>query len=331
MAKPPSSTDKRRKLRAILKRKRLTVMPGGFSPLYARLAQEVGFETFFMAGSQLSAFLYGVPDNGIIGLRDVADHARHLAARTDIPIMIDADTGYGNAVNVHFAVQEMVRSGVAALSLEDQEAPKKSSTLAGRRVISQEEQVGKLQAAVAARDELDPEFVICARCDALGAEGSNFDDALERCIAYVEQGGADFVWLNSVETRQQVKRACKEIPAPVLAIWGGEDTPPTEAEYEKLGLRIVLYPVFCATAGLQAAWELLNDVRKDGGTALHAWNGRANSSKWGRVPQAKLVGAARIRQIEDKYLPKKAQRDYTSTRGHRVDFSRTIQKKGRPS
>ena len=86
-------------------------MPGGFSPLYARLAQEVGFETFFMAGSQLSAFLYGVPDNGIIGLRDVADHARHMAARADIPIMIDTDTGYGNAVNVHFAVQEMVRGG----------------------------------------------------------------------------------------------------------------------------------------------------------------------------------------------------------------------------
>lgn len=293
MAKLASPTDKRRKLRAILKRKQLTVMPGGFSPLYARLAQEVGFETFFMAGSQLSAFLYGVPDNGIIGLRDVADHARHMAARADIPIMIDTDTGYGNAVNVHFAVQEMVRSGVAALSLEDQEAPKKSSTLAGRRVISQDEHVGKLQAAVAARNELDPEFVICARCDVLGAEGGNFDNALTRCTAYVEKGGADLVWLNSVETREQVKQACKEIPAPVLAIWGGEDTPPTEAEYEKLGLRIILYPVFCATAGLQAAWELLNEVREGGGAALHAWNGRANASKWGRAQQSKLVGAAR--------------------------------------
>jgi 2-methylisocitrate lyase-like PEP mutase family enzyme len=185
-----------------------------------------------------------------------------MAARADIPIMIDTDTGYGNAVNVHFAVQEMVRSGVAALSLEDQEAPKKSSTLAGRRVISQDEHVGKLQAAVAARDELDPEFVICARCDVLGAESGNFDNALTRCTAYVEKGGADLVWLNSVETREQLKQACKEIPAPVLAIWGGKDTPPTEAEYEKLGLRIVLYPVFCATAGLQAAWELLNEVRE---------------------------------------------------------------------
>jgi 2-methylisocitrate lyase-like PEP mutase family enzyme len=132
MAKQLSPTDKRRKFRAILKRKQLTVMPGGFSPLYARLAQEAGFEAFFMAGSQLSAFLYGVPDNGIIGLRDVVDHARHMASRADIPIMIDTDTGYGNAVNVHFATQEMVRAGVAALSLEDQEAPKNAFTLAAR-------------------------------------------------------------------------------------------------------------------------------------------------------------------------------------------------------
>ncbi len=328
MAKQLSPTDKRRKFRAILKRKRLSVMPGGFSPLYARLAQQAGFESFFLAGSQLSAFLYGVPDNGIIGLRDVVDHARHMAARADIPIMVDCDTGYGNAVNVHFAVQEMVLSGVAALSLEDQEAPKKSATLAGRRVISMEEHVGKLQAAVAARDAIDPEFVICARCDLLGAEGSNFDETIDRCVAYVEKGGADLVWLNSVETRQQVKRACKEIPAPVLGIWGGNDTPPSEAEYDKLGLRIVLYPVFCATSGLQAAWQLLNDVREEGGAALQAWNRNANSNKWGRPDFRTLVGAAEVRAIEDKYLPKAAQRDYASTWGHKVDFS-TPKKKQR--
>jgi len=318
-----SPTDKRRKFRALLKRKTLTVMPGGFSPLYARLAQEVGFETFFLAGSQLSAFLYGVPDNGIIGLRDLVDHARHMAARTSIPIMVDCDTGYGNAVNVHFATEEVVRSGVAVMSLEDQEAPKKSATLAGRRVVSMEEHVGKLQAAVAARDRIDPEFVICARCDLLGAEGSNFEATLERCVAYVEKGGADFVWLNSVETRDQIKRACKEIPAPVLGIWGGKEAPPSEAEYEKLGLRIVLYPAFCATAGMQAAWELLNEVRKEGGAALRAWNGRANRGKWGRPDFAKLVGAPEIRALEGKYLPKAALRDYASTWGHKTDFSGT--------
>ena len=97
--------QKRAAFRELLRRQSLTVMPGGFSPLYARLAEEAGFESFFLAGSQLSAFLYGLPDNGIIGLRELVDHARHMAARTNIPIFIDADTGFGNAVNVHFTVQ----------------------------------------------------------------------------------------------------------------------------------------------------------------------------------------------------------------------------------
>jgi 2-methylisocitrate lyase-like PEP mutase family enzyme len=222
----------------------------------------------------------------------------------------------------------MVRAGVTAMSLEDQEAPKKSATLAGRRVVSMEEHVGKLQAAVAARDEIDPEFVICARCDLLGAEGSNFDQTLERCIAYVKKGGADLIWLNSVETREQVKIACREIPGPVLAIWGGDDAPPTEAEYEKLGLRIILYPTFCATGGLQAAWELLNDVKAKGHKALDEWNARANDNKHGRPDFRNLVGATKIRSLEDKYLPKEARRDYASTWGHKIDFSKSKKKKG---
>src|ERR1700722_6965742 len=176
---------KRSLFRKILRRKKLTVMPGGFSPLYARLAQQAGFEAFFLAGSQLSAFLYGVPDNGIIGLRELVDHAHHMASCADIPIQVDADTGFGNAVNVYYAVREIVRSGVAALNIEDQEAPKKSATNAGRRCISLEEAIGKIQAAVAARDEMDPEFSICARCDILGAEGSSIDEAIKRSVAYI--------------------------------------------------------------------------------------------------------------------------------------------------
>ena len=106
-------TRKRRKFRELLARKRLTVMPGGFSPLYARLAQEAGFECFFLAGSQLAAFLYGVPDNGIIGLRDLVDHARHMAARASIPIMVDGDTGYGGLLNVDRTVRGYAAAGAS--------------------------------------------------------------------------------------------------------------------------------------------------------------------------------------------------------------------------
>ena len=142
---------KRLALRALLAGSELVVMPGGFSPVYARMAQEIGFTSFFLAGSQMSGFLLGVPDTGILGLRDIVDHARHAAACTTIPLLLDADTGFGNAVNVHYSVQEIVRSGVAALNIEDQEAPKKSPTGGGRRCIPLDEAVGKVRAAVAAR------------------------------------------------------------------------------------------------------------------------------------------------------------------------------------
>jgi 2-methylisocitrate lyase-like PEP mutase family enzyme len=314
--------QKRGRFRELLRRDTLTVMPGGFSPLYARMAQEAGFESFFLAGSQLSSVLYGVPDNGIIGLRDLVDHARHMAARTDIPIFVDADTGFGNAVNVHYAVQEIVRSGVAALHIEDQEAPKKSGTVAGRRCIPLDEAVGKIQAATAARDAIDPEFVICARCDALGAEGGSFDDALQRSIAYIERGRADFIWLNSVETRDQVRRACKEIRAPVLVIWGGGEPAPSPAEYEAMGVRIVLYPTFCSTYAIQAVWQLLNEFRERGPTALAARVAAVKASPWGLVDVKKLIGADEIRGLEERFLPAAARRDYDQTWGHSPSFER---------
>jgi len=312
---------KRKNFRKILKRKGLTVMPGGFSPLYAQLAKQAGFECFFLAGSQLAAFLYGLPDNGIIGLRDLVDHARHMALRADIPVLVDADTGYGNAVNVYFTVQEVVRSGVAAMQIEDQEAPKKSGTLAGRRCISVAEAVGKYQAAVAARDEIDPDFAICARCDALGAEGETFKDALKRCIAYAEKGGVDFVWLNSVQTREHLRIACREIPVPVLTCWGGAELTPTLEEYEELGLRIILYPTMTANAGLEAAWQLLNELRDKGNGALAAWSDAVSRNRWGRSNRRKLLPYAKIREVEGNYLPEEKQRDYESTWGHRTAFT----------
>jgi len=222
---------------------------------------------------------------------------------------------------VHFATEAIIRSGVAALQIEDQEAPKKSGTAAGRRLIPVEEAVGKIKAAVAARDALDPDFVICARCDGIGAEASNFDDTLKRCVAYVKEGGADLVWLNSVQTREQVRQACKAIPGPVLGIWGGEDAPPGWEEYEKLGLRVVLYPTIAATAGLQASWDLLKDLHARGAPALLDWNRRVKASPFGQPDVKKLLGYGKIQEVERRFLPKSAQRDYATTFGHKTNFA----------
>jgi 2-methylisocitrate lyase-like PEP mutase family enzyme len=315
-----TATEKRERFRAVLARESLTVMPGGFSPLFAKMADELGFEGFFLAGSQMSAFLFGVPDLGILGLHDVVAHGAHAAGRTNIPIMSDCDTGYGNALNVHFAVGEIVRSGVAAMSLEDQEAPKKSATSAGRRLISKEEAIGKLQAAVEARDAIDKSFVLCARCDSLGAENEQFSDALDRSISYITDGGADFVWLNSVETRADLGTACREIPAPVLVIWGGAEEPePSLSEYEDLGARIVLYPTIAASAATQAGWAILSGLREGGQEGMANWKQALADGTYGPANQAQLLGTAELRELEERFLPASAQRDYEHTWGHGVD------------
>jgi 2-methylisocitrate lyase-like PEP mutase family enzyme len=302
-------------LRALVQRQELLVMPGGFSPLLAHMCELVGFEAFFLAGSQTSAFLYGVPDTGIIGLRDMVDHARHVAARCNIPVLVDSDTGYGNAVNVHYAVQEYIRAGAAGLHIEDQESPKKSGTGAGRRCISLEEAVGKFQAAAAARDALDPDFVICARCDLVGAEGGSFEEAIARCIAYVAHGRADMVWINTLQSREQIAEACRRIPAPVLPAYGGPPPAPTLEEWQALGAAVALYPALTTSVALQATWDFLHDFKERGTVALKDAAARARSSRWGVADRGKLVGTDGIKELEERFLPGDLQRDYEATFG----------------
>jgi 2-methylisocitrate lyase-like PEP mutase family enzyme len=303
------ATRKRLKYRELLGRNDVVVMPGGFSPVYARMAQDIGFECFFLAGSQISGFLLGVPDAGILGLRDIVDHARHAAAHTDIPIMLDADTGFGNAVNVHYSVQEIIRCGVAGLNIEDQEAPKRSPTGGGRRCIPRDEAAGKIRAAVAARDAIDPAFVIAARCDSIGVE-PDFAQTVARCKAY-DDAGADLIWLNAVEKREQLAQVCAAVSKPVLCNWlSTVEQAPSLEEFRTLGVRIALYPVMAAQAGLQGAWELMNDFKARGPAALADWRKRSAASPYGTADYKAFTGHADVRRIETAYLPAEVQRDY---------------------
>jgi 2-methylisocitrate lyase-like PEP mutase family enzyme len=302
----------------LLKRPQLLVMAGGFSPLHARMSEVLGYEAFFMSGSQVAAYLYGYPDVGLLGLGEMVEAARRLAAACNIPIFADADTGYGNAVNVYHMVKEFIRAGVAGVHIEDQEAPKKSGTLAGRRLISREEAIGKYKAAVAAKNELDPEFVICARCDSIGSEGGNFEEAIQRSIAYVKESGVDTIWVNTLQSREEIREACRRIPAPVIAPYYGPRPSPTFEEFQKLGGAAVLYPSLTTANGLQATWEVLHEFKERGPVVLDEWNKKAQSSRWGMVPRTQdpILPAEKIRKLEDEFIPKELQRDYGKTFGH---------------
>jgi 2-methylisocitrate lyase-like PEP mutase family enzyme len=302
----------------LLTRPELLVMSGGFSPLHARMSEVVGYEAFFMSGSQVAAYVYGYPDVGLLGLSEMVESVRRITNVCAMPIFADADTGYGNAVNVYHTVQAYIRAGAAGLHIEDQEAPKKSGTHAGRRLISREEAIGKYKAAVAAKKELDADFVICARCDSVGSEGGSFEDAVERSIAYVKEAGVDAIWVNTLRTREEIALACRGIPAPVIAPYYGARPSPTFEEFQKLGAAAVLYPSLTTANGLQATWELLHEFKERGPVVLEEWNKKAEASKWGMVPRTHdpLLPAEKILRLEDEFIPKDLQRDYNGTFGH---------------
>ena len=301
-----------------LERPELLQIPGGFSPLIARMLESLGFEAFFMAGSQTTAHVYALPDIGLIGMREMIEAARRITAVSDIPVFMDGDTGYGNVLNVYRTVRECAQAGVACISLEDQEAPKQSGTAAGRRCIPEEEALGKIRAAVAARDEIGSDMLICARTDLIGSEGGSYEAALERSIKFVERAGADLVWINTVETREQMHEACERIPAPVIPHYGGSPPGPSTTELQELGAAAMLFPGLTTNVGMQATWEFLNDFKERGVEAQREWGLRAGESRWGRVDYRRLLKPSpdEIAAMETNYLPQELQRDYEHTWGH---------------
>ena len=307
------------RFREQLKRPELLVMPGGFSPFHARMAEVLRYEAFFMSGSQVAAYVYGLPDVGLIGSHEMVEAVRRLTSGCNIPIFADADTGYGNAVNVYHTVQHYIRAGAAGLHIEDQDAPKKSGTQAGRRCISPDEAVGKYKAAVAAKNEIDPDFIVCARCDLIGAEGGSFETAVERAVTYVKEAGVDAIWMNTLRTREEIKEACRRIPAPVIAPYYGPPPSPTFEEFQNLGASAVLYPSLTTANGLQATWDLMHEFKERGPVTLEEWNKRAQASPWGAVPRtrAPLLDTDKIRKLEKTFIPESLQRDYDGTFGHK--------------
>ena len=312
------STKPSTRLQKLLEGPELLVMSGGFSPLHARMSEILGYDAFFMSGSQVAAYVYGYPDVGLLGLSEMTESVRRITNVTDIPIFADADTGYGNAVNVYYTVQAYIRAGAAGLHIEDQEAPKKSGTLAGRRLISREEAIGKYKAAVAAKKEFGSDIVVCARCDSIGSEAGNFEDAVQRSIAYVKEAGVDAIWMNTLTKREEIEEACRRIPAPVIAPEYGPRPSPTFEEFQKLGAAAVLYPSLTTANGLQSTWELLHEFKNRGPIVLEEWNKKAQSSKWGMVPRTQdpILPAEKIRKLEDDFIPEELQRDYDKTFGH---------------
>ena len=287
----------RKRLRARLRSGPLIVAPGIYDAYGARFVEQAGFEAVYMTGNGVSASLLGRPDVGLVDLTLIASHAHRVAACVDIPLICDADTAYGNAVNVRRTVEEFEAAGVAAIHIEDQLSPKRCGQLPGARpVIALAEAVGKIEAAIAARR--DPDFIIIARTDSV--DGLGLDEAIRRVQTYV-QAGADvaFVELKSGPTLlDDLKRVTSAVDAPcfVNVDAGGKLGELTAAEIEQLGLRIAIYPGLARGAAGFAIREALGVLKRDGNTRA------ARSRMLSPQEYNQALGLAEIEAWERKYV-----------------------------
>lgn len=289
------------RLQELFTRPEIFVLAGGMNPIGARMAESAGYEAFYMSGGNTSAHQLGWPDSGT-SMRDMVDNARKIVLTVDIPVFADADTGYGDAINVYYTVREYILAGVGGVHLEDQTFPPKSGSR--RRCISIKEMIGKLRAAMDAKMELDPDFVIMARCDLGGVPGATFTEIVERCLAYKEEARVDVVCPNNLPTWEEIAEAIRRIPGPVVPLIPANLQPyPSLQTQQAAGAAGAWFPALTTMAGLQANWDFLHAFKAHGTTALDELNARSAQSPWGVASNGRILGAQRLREMEDKYLP----------------------------
>ncbi len=232
-------------------------IPGVFNALVAKMAERLGHDAVYLSGGALSAS-FGVPDVGLLTLSEFVNEARTIARATSLPLLCDADTGFGEALNVERTVQLFEEAGAAGIHLEDQELPKRCGHLSGKSVVSAEAMVAKLRAAVAGRR--DPDFVIIARTDARGVYG--FDEAVRRANLYL-QAGADAIFPEALENADEFAAFAKAVRAPLLAnnTEFGRTPNLDVATFAALGYRMVLFPLTAYRAALKSARDTLADIK----------------------------------------------------------------------
>jgi len=252
----------RKKLRALAEARRGVLVPGAFNALSARVIQDLGFEAIYVTGAGVTNMWFGMPDQGFMGLAEIADHTARIRDAVEVPLIVDADTGFGNALNVRHTVRTLERAGADCIQFEDQVAPKRCGHFAGKDVISTEEAVGKIKAAADARQDAD--LLILARTDACAVHG--FEAAIERAQKFSE-AGADILFVEAVTTADEIRALPQRLSRPQLMnmVIGGKTPIFNAQELGGLGYGIVLYANAAlqgAVAGMQRALTVLRETRR---------------------------------------------------------------------
>lgn len=279
-------------LRQLLKQNKALVIPGVYDAIGAKIAQKVGFEAMFQTGYGTSATLFGMPDYGFIGATETIESARRICRAVSVPVIVDADTGYGNALSVWKLVKELEAAGASGMFLEDQRWPKRCGHMQGKEVVSQEEYAEKLGAALDARSS--KEFIIVARTDVRATEG--LDAAIKRGLEN-KKLGADVIFVEAPKSLDEMKKIGKAIKAPLVAnmIEGGR-TPITSAfNLYKMGFKIILYPLSILYANTYASFHILRELKKKG-TTKRLENRLVSFDQFNEV-----VELSKFRKLEERY------------------------------
>ena len=283
----------RQTLKELLRRKKLLVAPGCFDGLSARLVEEAGFEAAYLSGGAVARSM-GIPDIGLVTMSEVIERAAQVVSVIKIPVIADADTGYGNATNLVRTVREFERVGVAAIHIEDQITPKRCGHLDGKEVIPLSEMEMKLAAALDSRT--DPDFSIIARTDARGVHG--FDDAIRRARAFA-QLGVDAIFVEAPQSEAELAEIPRQLPdIPLLVnVFKGGKTPMLPVErLERMGYRIAIYPSETQRAGIYAMRQTLALLKREGTT--EAMDEMLTTFK----ERDKIVGLDDWQDLERRYL-----------------------------
>jgi 2-methylisocitrate lyase-like PEP mutase family enzyme len=300
------------RLRELLRSTPLLV-PGCYDALSARVLERAGFPAVYMTGYGTSLALLGLPDAGLATMTEMHLNARYIANAVGVPVVADADNGYGNAVNVIRTVREYIQTGVAGIHIEDQAIPKRCGHVAGRRVIPLEEAVGKYRAADAVRRALDPDFVLIARTDARGAHGGSLDEAIRRANAYLE-AGADLAFVEGPTSIAELTRVCREVRGPVFYNQTGVSPRLTLEQMKALSIAVTILPGATLRVALQAIWDFATALRAEGPAAEASFAERFRDHPLGDLHT--FAGFDQIRAWEAAYLPAEDLEKYEGSVGH---------------
>jgi 2,3-dimethylmalate lyase len=279
------------RLRELINSPDILSAPGAYDAFSAKMVEQAGFQAVYMSGFSVAASAVGLPDIGLLTMTEMVSNARHMADAVSIPVIADADTGYGNHLNVMRTIEEYERAGIAAVQIEDQVSPKRCGHMEGHKLIPAEEMTAKIRAAVRAKK--DPDLVIVARTDAISAEG--FDEAIRRGNLYHE-AGADLLFIEAPTAVEQLSRIPKLINGPTLVNLAPKTPYLQVKEYEKMGYALAIYPPLSITCVYAALKEKLAELKRDG---MNKDGGH------GGVPFDELVnflGLAEYRRVEEEVL-----------------------------